>query len=165
MTKSEALEKVLLSFKRYYNIKQEDVTEPFAAEAEFRTHDEHYFLVKSAKLFESESKEYAFFAVEDSLDRKRFEELDERAWTEGLSRVQPREGHKSTDVLLIILADKIEESLFPVIKKQRHYKSYRLSLYGWSQYRLIAIELSTGRIAHNRQGQNLKKLFSNIFKQ
>ena len=51
MTKSEALEKVLLSFKRYYNIKQEDVTEPFAAEAEFRTHDEHYFLVKSAKLF------------------------------------------------------------------------------------------------------------------
>lgn len=165
MTKAEALERALLAFRRYYDIKQEGVTEPFAAEAVFRTHDEHFFLLKGAKLFESESREYVFFAAEDNLDLPRFLELDETAWSVGLSRAEPGEGHKSTDVALVILAERIEEDAAAAVKKQRHYKSYCLSLHGWSQYRVIAVEFSSGRIVHNRQGQSLEKLFRNIFAQ
>ena len=51
MTAKEALEKLLPSFVRYYNIKTEEVAEPFSAEAEFYTHDESYFLFKEAKMF------------------------------------------------------------------------------------------------------------------
>ena len=61
MTSGEALEKLLPSFKRYYNIKTEDITPPFDAEAEFFTHDVAYILMKSAKLSESESREFVFF--------------------------------------------------------------------------------------------------------
>lgn len=163
MNLTEELEKLLPAFKRYYNIKLENVTEPFAAEAEFCTHDEQYFLLKSAKLFESESKEYIFFATEEQLTLFRLEELDEKAWSECMERVSPGEGHKNTDAALIILADKIEEEAFNRIKKIRHYKSYCFSIHGWSNYRLIAIELSSGRVVHNRLGQSLKKLISNIY--
>ena len=68
MTAMEALEKLLPSYVRYYNIKREDVTPPFSAEAEFYTHDEAYFLFKEAKMSESESREFVFFATTEHLD-------------------------------------------------------------------------------------------------
>ena len=163
MDLTEALEKLLPAFRRYYNIKQEEVTYPFAAEAEFCTHDEQYFLMKSAKLFESESKEYIFFATEEHLTLSRLKELDEIAWDECMNRVRPGEGHKNTDAALIILAEKIDADAFSQIKKISHHKSYFFSIHGWSNYRLIAIELSSGGVVHNRLGQSLKKLISNIF--
>ncbi len=164
MDHKEILEKLKKSFQGYYNIKTEDVTAPFAMEAEFHTTDVNYFLSKSAKIFESNSNEYVFFASEENLTKERFQELDEKAWSEGLSRVnlEKEEDHKSTDVTLIILADSISEECFKIIKKTRHYKSYAFTLKGWSNYRLIALEVSTGKVVHNRQGESLKKLLCNI---
>ena len=55
MTSKEALQTLLKSYWRYYNVKDEGVEEPFAAEAEFLSQDVQYFLVKSAKLGEAEN--------------------------------------------------------------------------------------------------------------
>ena len=44
MDRREALEKVLKAYEGYYNVKREQPEPPFAAEAEFRLHDENYFL-------------------------------------------------------------------------------------------------------------------------
>lgn len=164
MTTNEALEKLLPSFQRYYNIKTEDVQEPFVAEAEFSSHDEGYFLIKSARLSESDSKEYVFFALSDDLDADEVRKLDETAWNTGMSRVQITANHKSTDVALIILAQNITAEAKECIRKLKHYKSYRFTLQGWSKYRLIALELSTGDVTYNHQGSQLKKLLSNILK-
>ncbi|MCI8275299.1 MAG: hypothetical protein HFI66_06760 [Lachnospiraceae bacterium] len=163
MEMTEALGKLLRSFERYYDVRREQVTEPFAAEAEFSLHDEQYFLVKSARLAEADSKEYVYFATADRLDGIGFAALDRAAWEKGLARVKPHANHRNTDIVLVILADHIEESVFSAIPKTRHYKSYRLGFQGWSHYRLIAVELSSGRTAANRQGQSLRKLVSNIF--
>ncbi|MBR3761583.1 MAG: hypothetical protein IKK59_02455 [Lachnospiraceae bacterium] len=164
MTSLEALEKLLPSFQRYYNIKREEITEPFVAEAEFYSQDESYFLMKSAQLSQSESKEYVFFAAIDHLDAVYLKELDEIAWNTGLSRVELTPLHRSTDVTLIILADTMDSEAAELIKKLKHYKSYCFTLKGWSRYRLIALETSTGRITHNHLGSELKKLISNIQK-
>lgn len=162
MSTTEVLEKLLRSFDVYYNVKREEIEAPFSAEAEFSLHDEQYFLVRSARLSEADSKEYVFFAEAARLDVKTLQALDETAWTRGLSRIKPHANHRNSDISLIILADQIEEEVFSVIRKLRHYKSYRLGFQGWSNYRLIAVELSSRRMAHNRQGQSLKKLVSNI---
>ena len=69
MTVNELLDRLLRSFQVYYNVKREDVTPPFVAEAEFHTHDEQFFLVKSAVLAEAESREYIYFAKEFLLDK------------------------------------------------------------------------------------------------
>lgn len=162
MELQDALKKIVCSFERYYNVKWENVTSPFMVEAEFHSHDENYYLIRSLRLFESESKEYVFFAGEHILTEKRLNELDQIAWEEGLSRVRPGEGHKSTDVTLIVLAEQVEDAVWKRAPKIHHYKSYWFSLHGWSQYRLAVIEVSSGQTATNRQGRDLKRLVSMI---
>ena len=162
MTLQETLDKILPSFQRYYDIVREGVPAPFAAAAEFHSHDEQYFLVKSARLSESDSHEYIYFATVEQLDEAALQDLDAKAWEIGFSRVKPHPDHRNTDITLFIIADHITEGVFSMIPKIKRYKSYKFGLQGWTHYRLVAFEHSTRRAAYNRQGQSLKKLVRNI---
>lgn len=164
MTVNEIIDKLLRSFQVYYNVKKEDVEPPFVAEAEFHTHDEQFFLVKSAVFAEAESREYIYFAAEKILDETLLLHLDKAAWESGMKRVKPHKDHRNTDVSLFIVAEKISGEAFQKIPKLRHYQSYHLGLQGWSHYRLVAIEQSSGRAVYNRFGQSYKKLIRNIIK-
>ena len=162
MTAQEALQTLLKSYWRYYNVKEEGVEAPFAAEAEFLAQDVQYFLVKKAKLGEADSHEYIYFAAEEHLTLERAKMLDETAWSRGMSRVHPGPNHRNSDVHLVILAEKMDDDAADFLKKLRRYESYRHTFWGWSHYRVIALETSTGRLTCNRMGQILTKLFRNI---
>ena len=162
MTVDEALQAILKSYKRYYNIKTEDVAEPFVAEAVFHTHDEQFFLVKAARLAEADAHEYVFFATAGDVGLSEVKSLDEAAWSAGMSRVIPHANHRSTDIVLIIFAEHISGDAADYIRKIKRYKSYRYTLQGWSNYSVVAMETSTGDFFCNRRGKNLKKLFGNI---
>lgn len=164
MNAQEVLEKVLKSYTTYYDVKREDVTPPFAAEAEFHSHDKQYFLVRSATLGESESNEYVYFHAMEELDLDTLQKLDEAAWEAGMARVTPHKDHRNSDVTLIVIADHITPEAASAAKKLKHYKSYQFTTQGWSHYRLVALETSTNSLTFNRQGQELKKLFRNILK-
>ena len=161
MTPAQALETLLKSYRRYYNIVTEGVEAPFAAEAVFHSHDEQYFLVRSAKLAEAEAHEYVFFATADTLDLAATQTLDRTAWERGLSRVMPGPNHRSSDVTLVSLAETIAPEEKRYIEALKRYQSYRFTLHGWSHYRAIALETSTGDLSYNRRGRDLKKLFCN----
>ncbi len=162
MTAKEALPSLLKAYLAYYNVTEENVTPPFAAEAEFHSHEEQFFLVKAAKLSESESKEFVFFAATEHLTLADAKCMDETAWETGLSRVVPHDGHRSSDVVLVILADVIDEDAAKYLKKLRRYQSYRHTLHGWSHYYVIAQEMSTGMSVFNRMGRQRKKILRNI---
>lgn len=162
MTVDEALQTILKSYRQYYNINTENVAGPFAAEAVFHSHNEQFFLVKAATLSEAESHEYVFFATTDELDLDEAKYFDEAAWAEGMSRVVPHSNHRSTDIVLIILAGHIDNEAAEYIKKLKRYKSYRFTLQGWSHYSVVAMELSSGDFFCNRRGKSLRKLFRNI---
>ncbi len=57
---NEELQRILKPFLQYYDTKIEGVCAPFDAEAEFRSHDEQFFLVRSARISETESNEFVF---------------------------------------------------------------------------------------------------------
>ncbi len=162
MTADEALQRLLRSYTQYYDVVREGVEPPFAAEARFHSHDEQYFLVKSARISESDSHEYVFFAVEEELDEARLRLLDEAAWSRGMERVRPHSAHKNTDVTLVVLAEGMTPGAEAAVKKLKRSKSYRFGLQGWSSYRAIALEVSSGRLAWNRMGRSLRKLLRNI---
>lgn len=162
MTTHEALEQALKSYSVYYDLNRETPTEPFAAEATFHAHDEQYFFTKGAKMDEMDSFEYVFFHESDHLSLSEAQKLEELAWNTGMARVSPGPKHHCSDVGLILIADKIDDEVFSFVKKLRRYKSYKFTLHGWSHFRAVALETSTGRLALNRMGQNLKKLFRNI---
>ncbi len=158
LTPGEALERVLRSYQTYYNIKTEAVEPPFAAEAIFGSHNEQYFLIKKAKVADIDTNETVYFATEESLSKDRLLELDSIAWERGTANVQPSSNHRNSDVALIILTGHAEEDALTQVKRCKHYQSYLWGFHGWSNYRLIVAELSSGRIVHNRHGQILKKL-------
>ena len=162
MIPSEALDILLPSFHRYYTVRTEQVEPPFAAEAVFHSHDEQYFLLKSAKLAEAESHEYVFFALGEDVDLEEMRRLEQCAWERGVSRAEPSSHHRSTDVTFILLADRISDSARDYLTRVRRYQSYRFTLHGWSHFKAVALELSTGTLSCNRQGRDLGKLFRNI---
>ena len=91
-------------------------------------------------------------------------QLVSKAWATGLEKVRPHEGHRNSDITLIVLADKITEQTQTTIKKTKLYKSYKFSFWGWSNFKLAAVELSSQGIYSNRLGKDYRKLLEkNIF--
>ena len=158
MTARDALDRLVRAYRRYYNLELDSPVSPFAAEAVFHSHEEQYFLVRSARIAEAESHEYVFFAVEDRLTAKRLEELADAAWREGLKRVVPHRDHRNSDVTLLVLADAAEDGALSAAKRLKRYQSYRWGFQGWSHFLLYVREVPSGRAAWNRQGARLKKL-------
>lgn len=165
MTPTEALDLILRSYVRYYDVIREDVEAPFAAEARFHSHGETYVLVKSARISEADSHEYVYFAAVDELDAEQAAALEQTAWERGLAHVKPHNAHRNSDITLVVLAGQMTAEAKQTVKKSRHSKSYKHSLQGWSSYRAIALETSSGELVYNRLGKDLKKLFRNISNQ
>ena len=164
MSPSDALQTILRSFHRYYDVQEECVEPPFDAEAAFHSHDEQFFLVKSAKLSEAESHEYIFFAARDSLSPEEVQALGQTAWERGTGRARPHSSHRSTDVTLVLIAETISPEAKACLEKSKYYQSYRFTFHGWSHYRAIALETSTNTLICNRRGRELRKLFRDILK-
>ena len=163
MELSQAIEKVLPSFEQYYTVKKESEP-PFCAEAEFRSHNEQYFLVRSAHIADIDSNEFVYFATVKTLDSSNFEPMVSLSWQKGLSLVKPYNGHRNSDVTLIIITETINEEIKNQIKKTRLHKSYKFSFHGWSNFKLAVVELETQGIYFNRFGKDYQKLLKkNIF--
>ena len=162
MTLEEALDRLVASYTRYYNVVREN-TAPFSAKAEFHAHGESYLLIKEAKMWEMDSNEYVFFYAGSSPDAETVSNLIETAWDEAVAKVTPGKNHRNSDVTFLLVADSLPQETRKVIKRTHRSKGYAHGLQGWSNLKLGAFELSTGKPATNRHGADLKKLLQNIF--
>ena len=164
MEVSEAIERLLPAFEQYYTVEKYNVPNPFCAKAEFRSHNEQYFLVRSAHIADIDSNEFVYFATVPALDSQKLESFVSTSWENGLGLVKPYNGHRNSDISLIIIAKTVDEQIKRQIKKTRLYKSYKFSLYGWSNFKLAVVELNTQGIYFNRFGKDYQKLLKkNIF--
>lgn len=162
MTPSETLELLLKSYRRYYTITTDGVEPPFSAEAVFHSHDEQFFLVRSAKLAEAESHEYVFFALGKDVGLEEMQRLETCAWERGTARAMPHSYHRNTDVAFILLCERIDAQAQEYIKHVKRYKSYKHTFHGWSHFKAVALETSTGKLFCNARGRDLRRLFRNI---
>lgn len=158
----EALNALLASYRRYYDVKTEGVAPPFVAEAVFNSHDEQFFLSRRVTLAESESHEYVFIAAEELVDLASIQRLDEAAWAEGLSRVKPHFNHRNSDIVLAVLAERISPEAKAYLRSVMRYQSYCLTFKGWSHYSVAALEVSSGEFLSNKRGRALKNVFCHL---
>jgi len=163
LSPQEALERVLLSYVRYYDISREG-QEPFSATAQFHSHGESYILVKKAKVWDMDSHEYVYFYAADSISAEKLSELETLAWEKTLPQVKPSSIHRNSDAILIILVPELNEELRKSIRRMKHSVSYKGGFNGWSDFQVCAYELSTGTTTANRRGRDLRELLRNIFK-
>ena len=161
ITPQEALEQLLPSYERYYDVTRER-RGSFAATARFYTRGEQYFLIKSAKMWELESNEFVYFLPTDHLTEDQLAERIEEAWNDAIPQVHPSESHRNSDVTLVVLTPELGKNVRKALRRFHRSVGYRHGMHGWSNLRLGAIELSDGKISTNRHGADLKKLLSNI---
>lgn len=164
MDLSEVLQKLLLSYKQYYDIVTEDVLTPFKAEAKFVSHEEQYFLVRSAKLSDIDSTEHVYFATEKAPSLERLQELAKLAWEDGLKSVKPYYGHRNSDVTVLVLCEDCDKSVLKGCKKIKYSKTYKFMLYGWSNFKFAVIDVNSGMTGSNTQGSDLKKFLLKTLK-
>ena len=123
--------------------------------------------VRSAHIADIDSNEFVYFATTKSFTKEELEDFSKQAWEQGLLKVKPYNGHRNSDVSLIILTDNLAEDknqLIKQIKKTKLYKSYKFSFHGWSNFKLVVVDLETQDIYFNRFGKDYRKLIEkNIF--
>ncbi|MGN0739248.1 MAG: hypothetical protein ACI4LX_03665 [Treponema sp.] len=159
MNSSEALEKLLPAFEKFYTVKREGAVCPFDAEAEFCSHTEKYVLVKAARIADIDSNEFVYFSSQKKLDASLLKELSETAWNEGLKKVHAYNGHRNSDVTLIVIAESFSADVKKCAGKIKYSKNYMFGLYGWSNFKLAVLGTENNDAACNWHGREIKKLF------
>lgn len=159
MTRLEALDKLCGSYSAYFDIVRYDETDDeLAATCFLHVHSEKYVLVKKAKLWEADSNEYVYIFSVPTLTKEIFLKCRDIAYKDGMSRIEPKEGHMCSYITAVFLCDTCEKDAAKAIKRTRIYKSFRLSYYGWMDYHTGAIELSTNKTVSNGSGRCVSQL-------
>mgnify|MGYP000031323742 CR=1 FL=1 len=67
-----------------------------------------------------------------------------------------------TYLTALVLCDEADEQALRALTKKKHRREFKLSLHGWMEFRIAAVDLSTGDIATNRSGKDLGKSLSGL---
>lgn len=157
-----ALKKILPAYAKYYDIKTEGITEGFNAEAEFHFYNNQYFLVKSIKLSDFNSHDYVFFVCAQEFSFEKIQSLSQKAWKTALQKIEPVYGHKNSDITLVVLSNSLKKEDGKKLKKIRFTKSFNMGMYGWSNFKLVALSLEDEKFYSNWHGRDLKKQLKKI---
>ena len=155
----ETLDKLLNVYSHSYDIYKDGAPEcaGFPAAAYYYLRDENYLLSRQHVLSAVEQHEYLYFFLTDHLDEQTLQQQIELSKTAGLSLVKPHKDHMFSNVGLVILANTISPEAQKLIRRTRFRKNYKLTLQGWTEYQLAAMEASTNSFFSNPAGKEAKK--------
>ncbi|MBQ6999903.1 MAG: hypothetical protein IJN67_02495 [Oscillospiraceae bacterium] len=161
----ERLNKLLDAYSHQYDIDRDVEVEGFVypATATYYLRDENYLISKQHVLSAVEQHEYLYFYLTDHLTAEDLQSQIDLSKRAGLGKVKPHKDHMFSNVGLIVLANTISPEARKLIQKTRFRKNYKLSLYGWTEYQLAAMEASTNCFFSNPAGKGAKKIMEQNF--
>lgn len=159
LTLEERLNKLLDVYSHLYDIDRdvEIAGFPYPAAATYYLRDENYLLSKQHVLSAVEQHEYVTFLTVDHLDAPTLKKHIDLTREDGLSRVQPSKEHMFSYVTLVVLANTIDPEAKKLIKRTHYRKNYRMTLHGWMEYHVAAMEVSTNCFLSNPAGRGARK--------
>ena len=165
ITLAERLDKLLDAYSHVYDIDRDvQVGETvYPAMATYYLRDENYLISKQHVLSAVEQHEYVYFLLTDHLTAEALQTHIDRTKAAGLAKVRPHKEHMFSNVGLVVLANTIAPEAKKLIKRTHFRKYFRLSLHGWTEYQLAAMETSTNSFFSNPAGKGAKNnLVSNF---
>ena len=161
----ERLNKLLDAYSHQYDIDRDVDVEGFLypATATYYLRDENYLISKQHVLSAVEQHEYLYFYLTDHLTAEDLQSQVDLSKRAGLGKVKPHKDHMFSNVGLVILANTITPEAQKLIKKTRFRKNYKLSFYGWTEYQLAAMEVSTNCFYSNPAGAGARKILEQNF--
>lgn len=146
--------------------------EAHAALAAMHAHEDQYVRVVGTTLWNADSHEYTLFDTFDTaptarqverLCRLAKEEMEPR-FVRGGEALPPRD-HQYTWLSLVLLSQHTPgEEARKAVQACRMTKYYQFYLRGYSELRVILVDLETGTMTTNRAGRSLKKLYGMALK-
>lgn len=90
----------------------------------------------------------------------------QRVLEDGEPRVKPHAQHMYTYLTALVLYDSADPAALAQLKKLKRRREFKLSLHGWMEFRIAAVDCSTGEFTVNRSGKlilkDLKRLTDRI---
>lgn len=159
MTLQERLDKLLDAYSHNYDIYRDVTVEggSFPAAAFYHLRDENYLISRQHVLSAVEQYEYVYIYLADHLDADTLRAQIELSKQAGLSRVRPHKEHMFSYVTLVVLANTIDPEAVKLLKRTRLRKNYLLTLHGWMEYHIAAMECSTQSFFSNPAGREARK--------
>ena len=154
---AKVLEGLKKAYAAYYDIEDIDDGTPLKARCAYHNRDSQYVLVKKAELWAAESHEYLYLWDAGHLDTAGVEEIFQRTLADGEPRVKPHSQHMYTYLTAVVLYDSAQPDALEQLKKLKKRREYKLSLHGWMEFRIAAVELPTVKLTVNRAGRALEK--------
>ena len=163
----KAIEGLIKACAAYYDIEEIHDGTPLKALCAYHMRDSQYVLVKKAELWAAENHEYLYLWDAEQLDTALVEEMFRRTLADGEPRVRPHSQHMYTYLTAVALYDSAQPDALERLKKLKKRREFKLSLHGWMEFRIAAVDLSTGEITVNRAGKalakDLKRLMARMF--
>ena len=158
---SQLSERVIQDLKRaytaYYDIEEIDDGTALKVLCAYHNRNSKYVLVKKAELWAAENHEYLYLWDAGQLDAAAVEEIFRRTIADGEPRVKPHSQHMYTYLTAVVLYESARPDALKQLQKLKKRREFKLSLHGWMEFRIAAVDLSTGEITVNRAGKSLKK--------
>lgn len=159
MTLEGRLDRLLDIYSHNYDIAR-DVTVAggwYPATAFYYLRDENYLISRQHVLSAVEQHEYVYFFLTDHLDAGTLEKQIGISRLAGLSHVKPSKEHMFSYVTLIVLANTIDPEAKRLIKRTRFRRNYMLTIHGWMEYHIAAMECNTNTFLSNMAGREARK--------
>lgn len=158
---SQLSERVLQGLKKaysaYYDIEEINDGTSLKARCDCHMRDSQYVLVKKAELWAAENHEYLYLWDAGGLTAAGVEEIFRRTLEDGEPRVKPHSQHMYTYLTAVALFDSASPDALEQLKKLKRRREFKLSLHGWMEFRIAAVDVSNGEITVNRAGKALAK--------
>ena len=123
----------------------------------FHQRDSQYVLTKKAELWASDSHEYLYLWSLEVLDDAALDRIFAYVLQDGEGRIHPHAQHMFTYLTAVVLYDSAQPQTLARLKKLKKRREYKLSLHGWMEFRIAAVDASTAEMTVNRSGKRMEK--------
>lgn len=147
------LSSLIDSYRAYYDVESVD-RPPLRYIASFHSKSEGYVLVKRANLWSADDNEYVMFYTVDRLTEGLLDDIISMSLAHSKGLIVPGKGHRSSTVTTVILCDSTEPKCVKTIRSYRFHRSFRFSLNGWMDHRLVLLSLGDGVFESSRLGRD-----------
>ena len=162
LTHEELTQALIRSYEAYYDIARVDDGTALVAAFDFHSTSERYVLTKKAKLWAAETNEYVFVFHVPELTADMYADCRDRALKLGMEKIHPHSEHMYSHITTILLCGNTQSAVLEDLQRYKKSVSFKLSLHGWMEYQIAAVDLSTAEVYANRKGKNLSKSLRQI---
>lgn len=165
---NQVINKLLASFKSYYNINSFDEEPYLVARCDYFEKSERFMVSKKANLWTANAEEFIYLFYVTELTEQIYDDcmkLVADAWPKE-AHIGPE--HMYTYVTPIFVCDSYDAKAVKKLKRCRIYKSFKFSFHGWMEYHTALVCYKADDVSKklilfsNSRGNCVKKMILKV---